>query len=231
MSVLVLGHGGDYFEKQVEEICERIRARYVCIENENRLYKYMSENEIESGSVMFVVLSSKDDASKKSLFIKKIRTIRRDIHITVCIDSMDLIEVAFDFKPDGMIQYYISQVALAKYMGKLIKTDEYVSPDNNFISLKRKSAIFKIDVDEIVYAESDGRQINVYFKNHTSLTFYMKLNDLQKMLPDKFIRVHQSYLVNLDEIEHVENGYLILKEGRIIKISKKYIDWVRQMIS
>jgi DNA-binding LytR/AlgR family response regulator len=59
----------------------------------------------------------------------------------------------------------------------------------------------------------------------------MKLNDLQKMLPDKFIRVHQSYLVNLDEIEHVENGYLILKEGRIIKISKKYIDWVRQMIS
>jgi hypothetical protein len=231
MNVLVLGHGGDYFEKQIEEICSKIRARYVCIENENRLYKYMSENEIDCDSIMFIVLSSKDDISKKETFIKKVRTVRKDIHITVCVDSMDMIETAFSLKPDGMIQYYASQVALAQYMKKLIKFDEDEKVDDNLISLKRKSAIFKIDINEIIYAESDGRQINVFFKNHTNLSFYLKLNELQDMLPDKFIRVHQSYLVNIDEIERIENGYLVLKEGEIIKISKKYIDWVKQMIS
>ena len=77
--------------------------------------------------------------------------------------------------------------------------------------------------DEIIYIESKLHTIYSHFtKNAGTPYLYSTLNDIEKMLPaGEFIRIHQSYLVNLSYFLDARNYRAILINKIELPISQK----------
>lgn len=66
--------------------------------------------------------------------------------------------------------------------------------------------ICRVALREIVYFESRNRQVYLHLDDGTEECFYGKLNDVEKELEGsgrRFIRIHQSYLVNYSYIKRM----------------------------
>jgi two-component system LytT family response regulator len=66
---------------------------------------------------------------------------------------------------------------------------------------------------------------HLYFKNKNKITACRTLKEVEEQLEDFnfFIRVHQSHIVNLNEIiryMHGDGGYLILSDGTSVNVSR-----------
>lgn len=107
------------------------------------------------------------------------------------------------------------------------------STDNKSITQQKKlpislgNKIYFIEIPNIQYVIADGNYVNI-FANNTKHVLRETLNNFEKKLgPADFIRIHKSFIVNLDfikEIKKSSNGsYQICMMGnQLFNISKTY---------
>jgi len=92
------------------------------------------------------------------------------------------------------------------------------------IPLPLKGKTVFVWLEDVVYCKSDGNYTTVYLNDNTSYLLSKKIKDVELLLnSDKIVRVHQSYVVNVDYIkEYIRNeGYYLILEGKInIPVSK-----------
>lgn len=48
----------------------------------------------------------------------------------------------------------------------------------------------------------------------------LKLGELEKMMPDDFVRIHQSFLVNLNCIKQFSKNLITLQDGTELPVSR-----------
>lgn len=78
-----------------------------------------------------------------------------------------------------------------------------------FFALEQKSGTLKLPMKKILAFSSDRRKVAVLLDNGERLDFYGKLDDVEKKLPDYFIRCHNRHLVNLNHVEGLEKDCCI----------------------
>ncbi|MBR5420801.1 MAG: response regulator transcription factor [Lachnospiraceae bacterium] len=88
------------------------------------------------------------------------------------------------------------------------------------LSLNCEGKLYSIRYEEIIYAESQARDIELTLKDRKLVT-HMKISDLEKLLPDMFFRCHRSYIVNLLEVETIERYQATMKNEEFIPISQQ----------
>lgn len=101
--------------------------------------------------------------------------------------------------------------------------------------VKRKTFNFNegpknVPLERLLYIESRLHKLEFYIMEDrlNKYSLYKTLNDMEKELEDNaFVRIHQSYLVNMDHIEKVCRYEVLLSDGVKLKIPKaryKYVD-------
>lgn len=122
------------------------------------------------------------------------------------------------FQPFGFlskpVQYNILHFFLKKLESKGQQKDDYL----NFTCDYKET---KVSYNEIIYIQSKKRVCEITTNKRLYKT-YIRLTDLTKNLPSRFIRCHQSFIINTDFIEKVTKDSLMLKNGDIIPISRKF---------
>lgn len=92
------------------------------------------------------------------------------------------------------------------------------------VAMPTMEGLQMVAVDSIVSCESDSNYTIVLMKNKQKLIVSRTLKDIEEMLEEHgFVRVHHSYLVNLNEIEKYvkgEGGYLVMSDGTTIDVSR-----------
>ncbi len=91
------------------------------------------------------------------------------------------------------------------------------------ISVKKGSDIHIVRTDELLYLQAEGD----YVMLHTAEGRFLKEQTMrwfEEHLPDHFVRIHRSCIVNIDRIARVElfgkeNYHVRLKEGTVLKAS------------
>lgn len=79
---------------------------------------------------------------------------------------------------------------------------------------------YRIPRGKILYFTSDKRQIRCVTAED-SYTFYGRLDAVEQELSDaRFVRIHQSFLVNADAVEKVDSGEVTLFGGRTLPVSR-----------
>ena len=72
--------------------------------------------------------------------------------------------------------------------------------------------------DEIEYVESQARVCHIFATDNRCFVTTCKLNDLEEKLSDKrFLRCHQSYLVNMDHVQSAGDNF-IMDSGDVVQI-------------
>lgn len=85
-----------------------------------------------------------------------------------------------------------------------------------------------VNVREIVMCEANGSYTNVYLRENRKILVSKHLKEYETLLGDEnFMRVHNSYLINLDEVRQFvksEGGYILMNDNRQVSISPKRRD-------
>lgn len=98
---------------------------------------------------------------------------------------------------------------------------------------------FNIALWEVLYFVSERRIIRIRMENGREYVFYEKLDVLEKALTDynnHFVRIHKSYLVNGRQIEQCLPGYVMMRNGDVLPVSRDrksamlefYIDFLEE---
>jgi len=80
-----------------------------------------------------------------------------------------------------------------------------------------------IYADDILYLESDMHTVKFYLtQNRKVRELYGTLNSIQELLPQSdFVRIHQSYLVNLKYVTYMDSATAKLIDGVKLPISRR----------
>ncbi|MBL7845123.1 MAG: response regulator transcription factor [Cyclobacteriaceae bacterium] len=85
-----------------------------------------------------------------------------------------------------------------------------------------------VKVDEITLCEANGSYTTIYLKDSRKIMVSRNLKEYENLLIDEhFMRVHNSYLVNLREVKQYvksEGGYLLMNDNKQVSISPKKRD-------
>lgn len=105
----------------------------------------------------------------------------------------------------------------------------------NKIALPTMEGLQMVFIDTIIYCESDDNYTALIFKGKKKIIVSRTLKEVEEMLEDhSFVRVHRSYLVNLNEIEKYvkgEGGYLVMSDGTNIDVSRSKKDALLKKLS
>jgi len=82
-----------------------------------------------------------------------------------------------------------------------------------------------IPADQLIRCEADDNYTHLFLKNKNKITACRTLKEMEEQLDDfkYFVRVHHSYLVNLNEVSKYirgEGGYLIMSDGTTVNVSR-----------
>lgn len=90
-----------------------------------------------------------------------------------------------------------------------------------FFQVSTKRGVAHIAYSDILYVMSDRRKIIIYQPNGVTDELYMKLDAIEEILDHRFVRSHQSYLVNMDYIHGITAEEFSLVGGISVPISQK----------
>jgi DNA-binding LytR/AlgR family response regulator len=87
--------------------------------------------------------------------------------------------------------------------------------EKEYIFLKDKKALKKINISEILWIEAMGD----YIKIHVPEKWYMAHTSLrqleEKLSPEKFMKIHRSYIVALNKIDSIEDNVIHINKNTI----------------
>ncbi len=102
-------------------------------------------------------------------------------------------------------------------------------PNTSFVFLKSGNKFEKVRIEDINYLQAEGS----YSKFITNQKEYFLSGNLQniskKLRNPSFIRIHRSYVVNVDNITGLDNDYVFIGEKNI-PISRSYREEVNRIL-
>ncbi len=109
---------------------------------------------------------------------------------------------------------------------QITKGDELVEEESfhhDFFFIRNKGALHKIKFEDIYYVQSD-RNYSILFVKNRKYAAKISLNNLIKKLPiDKFVRIHQSYIIQFELIDRINvNEDTISINGTSLPLGKTY---------
>lgn len=131
------------------------------------------------------------------------------------IDSDDLVKVVGKIKKNK----------LNKELGFSIKDLlPTIEKKNKKIAIPLSGKVVFLNIDDVCYCKSDGNYTTIYLEDGKSYLYSKKIKDVYELFQtEDIIRVHQSYLVNMNYVkEYVKNEgyYLTLENSKTIPVSK-----------
>lgn len=127
-------------------------------------------------------------------------------------------EFALESYELDVIDYLLKPFSFERFLKAVQKAKNALqqnSVENNVISIKANGKLYRINVEDIQYAESKGDYVTL-ITIENKLTYYGTLKALQEQIGSKSIlRVHKSFVVNLDKIDFIEGNNICLNKKSI----------------
>ena len=135
---------------------------------------------------------------------------------------------AYIVKPFTKEELYAAiEIAFSNFTGNQIepKSENSASSQNrNFMFVKDGYVFRKIFFDELLYLESEANYVLLHLTSKKRIMIRSTINDFMEQLdPERFIRVHRRFSINISFIENIFPNELSLQEIKI-PIGKSYRD-------
>lgn len=98
---------------------------------------------------------------------------------------------------------------------------ENINIKKEYLIVSVRQSVERINCHEIYFLESRGHNVYIYTENG-DLRIYQKLSDIIDLLPDYFHQCHKSYIVNFEQVAHLEKTQFSMTDGRIVPVSRMH---------
>lgn len=101
----------------------------------------------------------------------------------------------------------------------------------NHLFVKSAYKLIRVEFATIKYIESQHEYIKIQLLNNESVTTKMSLKSIEELLPtNQFLRVHRSYIVNLNEVSVIDRNRIVFENKIYIPVSEQYKGIFQQRI-
>lgn len=133
------------------------------------------------------------------------------------VDLDNAIKIAF-----AQHKNIASKNAEIGYLKTASVNETKTSTEEPHIFIKVKGQLEKVYINDFIFLEALDNYTNIYTtpKKYTINAF---LKDLHSQLPEeRFLRIHRSYVVNIEAVKSIDDNLLYLRNNTSIPISKSY---------
>lgn len=95
-------------------------------------------------------------------------------------------------------------------------------PEKSHILVKSEYRLIRLDLSDILYIEGLKDYVKIYLESEPNpILSLMSIKSLEEELPESFMRIHRSFIVNLKKIKIIERNSVLLG-SRAIPVSESY---------
>lgn len=140
-------------------------------------------------------------------------------HKKYATQAYDLEVTDYLVKPFDFVRFV---KAVNKARKNTVKTDLALEASKESIFVKVGNDIIKIRLKDILWIESESDYIVIHILND-KFWVLTSMNEMEKKITaEKFIRIHRSYMVNIDKIEKVSGDMIVMMDKKLLPISRSH---------
>ncbi len=129
-----------------------------------------------------------------------------------CMENMS-VRIIHDEKETGLS---VKVISLSTHSGTYMETGRLHT------AVYQQDRYEHLPMSEILWIEADGNYCHIHTVSHKKITLSYPLKCIQAVLPSHaFIRIHRSYLVNIDHVRCIIGNSVALG-NKMLKIGKGY---------
>lgn len=95
--------------------------------------------------------------------------------------------------------------------------------DKPFTFIKSDKKFIKLYFDDISIIKGLGNYVEILTKDEKKFVYYKSLKELINKLPEEFMRVHNSYIINLKNVDYFQDNQFFIGNQKI-SVAKSYKD-------
>ena len=108
---------------------------------------------------------------------------------------------------------------------------ETVKSTANHLFVKSEYKLVRIELDDIKYIESQHEYIKIHLTNSAPVLTQLSLKAIEEQLsPEKFMRVHRSFIVQLNKISVIDRNRIVFDGKVYIPVSDQYKEKFQEYI-
>lgn len=122
------------------------------------------------------------------------------------------------------IDYLLKPFEFDRFQIAVQKVEEIIlhkNSKNNFFFIKDGFKTIKILFNQISHIKGSGNYLDIHTKEKVYSPRMTFSNVIDKVPSTQFIRVHQSYIVNIENIDKIENNHVYINSQKV-PISNRY---------
>jgi two-component system, LytTR family, response regulator LytT len=184
--------------------------------------EFMENNPVD---LMFVDINMPDLSGMD--FVKSLAKPPRVIFVTAyseyAIEGFKVDALDYLLKPVSYVDFLKSaNKAKAWFDANQNKPDE-VNSNKEYLYIKSEYKIVRINLDTIKYIEGMSEYIKIHLTNSKPVMTLLSMKSIEDHLPpERFMRVHRSYIVSLEKITIIERSRIIFDGNVYIPVSDQY---------
>lgn len=134
------------------------------------------------------------------------------------LKSYDYNVLDYLLKPIAFSRFMVAVQKAASHTNKEISSSEEITSDGLFFTVNKKKA--RVAFYSIIYVESQCENVKIVTESNVIQT-RIAISELEKQLPDGFIRIHRSYIVSKPKIDFVDAQEIEIR-GKRLPIGRSY---------
>lgn len=108
---------------------------------------------------------------------------------------------------------------------------ESIKTTANHLFVKSDYKLIRIELNDIKYIESQHEYIKIHLVNSNPVLTQLSLKSIEEQLPpDRFMRVHRSFIVSLARVSVIERNRIIFDGNIYIPVSEQYKEKFQEYI-
>ena len=136
------------------------------------------------------------------------------------IEGFKVNAVDYLLKPFGMQEFMRAANRLQERLS--IPASAPAETDDTLF-LKTDYRIVKVNIPDIRYVEAMSEYLKVWIEGEAKpIITLLSMKKMEERLPDNFMRVHRSYIINLDKIQEVNKNRVIMDADTYLPIGDLY---------
>ena len=102
-------------------------------------------------------------------------------------------------------------------------SDISLTSNDNVLFLKTDYRIVKVSIPDIRYIEGMSEYLKVWIEGEAKpIITLLSMKKIEERLPDYFMRIHRSYIINLEKIQEVNKNRVIMDADTYLPIGDLY---------
>ena len=141
------------------------------------------------------------------------------------IEGFKVNAVDYLLKPFGLQDFMRAANRVRERLEPAANTEPAIKASDDVIFLKTDYRIVKVSISDIRYVEAMSEYLKVWIENDPKpIITLLSMKKIEEHLPDYFMRIHRSYIINLNKIQEVNKSRVIMDSDTNLPIGDLYKD-------